>query len=246
MSHFANAPFSIEALIPRTAKTCPPPGASSSVGFKDGTGDPGGCTRDLVNRFYQSQYQLNHGLQNHYTTGSDAVGLTQAYYDTTALPIYEYLHSKGHPATRSPTTSSRRRSAGRPQPPVADRARHRAGPPRCTRSWTRTACRSATRSTTRPGRSVTNPVRVPARRGNGRPESGACVRRLRDQHGPASVQPFRGSPQLPPQTGTTIGDELTRPASAGPGTQRWSNANGDYLGAGLDERAGCWRVGDPN
>ena len=54
MSHFANAPFSIEALIPTTAKTCPPPGASSSVGFKDGTGDPGGCTRDLVNRFYQS------------------------------------------------------------------------------------------------------------------------------------------------------------------------------------------------
>ena len=35
---------------------------------------PGGCTRDLVHRFYQEQYQLNGGKQNRYTTGSDAVG----------------------------------------------------------------------------------------------------------------------------------------------------------------------------
>ena len=38
MSHFTNTPFSIEGFIPKTAKTCPPPGASSSVGFKDGPG----------------------------------------------------------------------------------------------------------------------------------------------------------------------------------------------------------------
>jgi acid phosphatase len=50
-----------------------------------------------VHRFYQEQYQLNDGHQNRYTTGSDAVGLTQGYYDTRALPIYEYLHGKGHP-----------------------------------------------------------------------------------------------------------------------------------------------------
>src|SRR5262249_48151678 len=43
------------------------------------------------------QYQLNGGLQNRYTTGSDAVGLTMGYYDTTSLPIYLYLHSKGAP-----------------------------------------------------------------------------------------------------------------------------------------------------
>jgi len=30
-------------------------------------------------------------------TGSDAVGLTMGRYDTTALPIYRYLHSPGHP-----------------------------------------------------------------------------------------------------------------------------------------------------
>src|SRR5207244_8013263 len=42
-------------------------------------------------------YQLNNGQQNRYTTGSDAVGLTQGYYDTRALPIYAYLHSNGHP-----------------------------------------------------------------------------------------------------------------------------------------------------
>src|SRR6266852_8363891 len=34
-SHFVNAPFSIEAYIPKTAKTCPPPGAFSATGFKD-------------------------------------------------------------------------------------------------------------------------------------------------------------------------------------------------------------------
>jgi acid phosphatase len=30
-------------------------------------------------------------------TGSDAVGLTMGHYDTTALPIYRYLHTAGHP-----------------------------------------------------------------------------------------------------------------------------------------------------
>src|SRR5437870_3220508 len=96
-SHFLNAPFSIEAYIPTTARTCPPPGAFMPNGFKDGTGDPGGCTRDIVHRFYQEQYQLNNGQQNRYTTGSDAVGLTQGYYDTRALPIYKYLHGDDHP-----------------------------------------------------------------------------------------------------------------------------------------------------
>ena len=31
------------------------------------------------------------------STGSDAVGLTMGAYDTRALPIYKYLHSRGHP-----------------------------------------------------------------------------------------------------------------------------------------------------
>ena len=30
---------------------------------------PGGCTRDLVHRFYQEQFQLDHGRQDRYVTG---------------------------------------------------------------------------------------------------------------------------------------------------------------------------------
>jgi acid phosphatase len=63
-----------------------------------GSGLPGGCTRDLVHRYYQEQYQLDGGRQDRYVTGSDAVGLTMGHYDTTALPIYEYLHAPGHPS----------------------------------------------------------------------------------------------------------------------------------------------------
>jgi acid phosphatase len=96
-SHFTNDPFTIDEFIPPTAKTCPAPGVFAPNGVLDPTGLPGGCTRDLVHRFYQEQYQLNDGRQNRYTTGSDAVGLTQGVYDTRALPIYKYLHGPGHP-----------------------------------------------------------------------------------------------------------------------------------------------------
>ena len=58
---------------------------------------PGGCTRDLVHRFYQEQYQIDGGKQDRYTTGSDAVGLTRAATRRPQLPIYRYLHSKGAP-----------------------------------------------------------------------------------------------------------------------------------------------------
>jgi hypothetical protein len=37
-------------------------------GVPDPTGLPGGCTRDLVHRYYQEQYQLNGGKQNRYTS----------------------------------------------------------------------------------------------------------------------------------------------------------------------------------
>ena len=56
---------------------------------------PGGCTRDLVHRFYQEQYQLDGGAQDRYVTGCDAVGLTMGAYDTRKLPIYAYLHGRG-------------------------------------------------------------------------------------------------------------------------------------------------------
>jgi len=97
-SHFTNAPFGIDDYIAPQDKTCPAPGVFAPNGVPKVPGaEPGGCTRDLVHRFYQEQYQLNGGRQNRYTTGSDAIGLTQGYYDTTQLPIYRYLHSKGAP-----------------------------------------------------------------------------------------------------------------------------------------------------
>jgi acid phosphatase len=99
-SHFHNAPFTIDDYIAPEDKTCPAPGVFAPNGvLKDSPGAlPGGCTRDLVHRFYQEQYQLNGGKQNRYVTGSDAVGLTMGTYDTRKLPIYEYLHGRGHPA----------------------------------------------------------------------------------------------------------------------------------------------------
>ena len=83
-SHFANQPFSINDYITPESRTCP-------------GGEPGGCTRDLVHRFYQEQYQLDGGRMDRYSTGSDAAGLTQGYYDTRQLPIYRYLHGAGAP-----------------------------------------------------------------------------------------------------------------------------------------------------
>jgi acid phosphatase len=96
-SHFPNAPFSIDSYIPATASTCPAPGVFAANGVLNGTGLPGGCTRDLVHRYYQEPYQLDNGKQDRYVTGSDAVGLTMGHYETSALPIYKYLHAAGHP-----------------------------------------------------------------------------------------------------------------------------------------------------
>ena len=97
--HFANQPFNIDNFIPATATTCPIPSQlfTHPFGVLDGQGVTGGCTRDLVHRFYQEQYQLNGGRQNRYVTGSDSAGMTMGYYDTTKLPIYQYLHSRKAP-----------------------------------------------------------------------------------------------------------------------------------------------------
>ena len=106
-SHFLNAPFNIDQYIPADATTCPRPNQefSASNGIRNGAlrqdgstvGLPGGCTRDLVHKFYQEQYQLNGGAQSRYVTGSDSAGTVMGYYDTAALPIYDYLHSRGAP-----------------------------------------------------------------------------------------------------------------------------------------------------
>ncbi len=96
-SHFPNLPFKIDDYIKPADTTCPHPTDFAANGVLKGSGEPGGCTRDLVHRFYQEQYQLDAGKQDRYVTGSDAVGLTQGTYDTRNLAIYKYLHQKKHP-----------------------------------------------------------------------------------------------------------------------------------------------------
>jgi len=98
-SHFGNGPFKIDRYIRPKDRTCPEPGVSAPDGvLKNSPGARrGGCTRDLVHRFYQEQYQLHGGKQDRYVTGSDAVGLTMGTYATKRLPIYRYLHSRHAP-----------------------------------------------------------------------------------------------------------------------------------------------------
>jgi acid phosphatase len=99
VSAFVNAPFLIDTYIKPADKTCPPSNVFAANGvLKDSPGAlPGGCTKDIVHRFYQEQYQINGGQMNRYVTGSDAAGLAMGYYDTKQLPIYTYLHAPGHP-----------------------------------------------------------------------------------------------------------------------------------------------------
>jgi acid phosphatase len=100
-SHFLNQPFTIDDFIPSSAATCPMPlqGFSFSNGLLAGDPRalPGGCTRDIVHKFYQEIYQLNNGAQNRYATGSDAAGTVMGAYDTRLLPVYRYLHGNGAP-----------------------------------------------------------------------------------------------------------------------------------------------------
>jgi phospholipase C len=99
-SHFtSSAPFAINDYVKPADATCAPATAFAANGVEKGDpqGRSGGCTRDLVHRFYQEQYQIDGGKQDRYPTGSDAAGLTQGYYDTTALPVYQYLHGKKAP-----------------------------------------------------------------------------------------------------------------------------------------------------
>ena len=253
-SHFLNAPFSIEAYIPRDARTCPQPGVFAPNGLPPNAANlPGGCTRDIVHRFYQEQYQLNDGKQNRYTTGSDAVGLTQGYYNTKALPIYQYLHQEDHPNYA-----------------IADNFFQAAfGGSFLNHQWLIAAA-----SPTWPGAPVANHSIIDS---NGMPTgktanpsyalytpTGPVLDRQLTQLCPSVVsgracgdyavntiqpafQPFKGSPQLPPQTGKTIGDELT-----GAGVSwawysgGWSNANGDYRGPGWTNGSVAGVCGDPN
>ncbi len=247
-SHYVNAPFDIGASISSDARTCPQPGVFAPNGLPpSATNLPGGCTRDIVHRFYQEQYQLNDGQQNLYTTGSDAAGLTQGYYDTTQLPIYKYLHGDGAPKYA-----------------IADDFFQAAfGGSFLNHQWLIAAA-----SPTWPGAPAANHSIIDS---NGMPTSyplytagpGVQDRQL-TQYCPSTVpnracgdyavntiqpayQPFRGSPQLPAQTGPTIGDRLT---SAGVSwawySGGWSNADGDVNAPGWTNGTTFGVCSDPN
>jgi phospholipase C len=96
-SAFINKPFLIDTYIAATDTTCPAPGVFAANGVAKGSGLSGGCTKDIVHRYYNEQYQINGGQQNRYVTGSDAAGLSMGHYDSRQLPIYKYLHTQGAP-----------------------------------------------------------------------------------------------------------------------------------------------------
>ena len=100
-SHFPNAPFQIDDYIAPERQDVPGTGRVRPQWRAQGLTRrcPGGCTRDLVHRFYQEQYQLNGGRQNRYVTGSDAVGLTMGYYDTASCRSTSTCTSRGHRTT---------------------------------------------------------------------------------------------------------------------------------------------------
>jgi phospholipase C len=232
-SHFGNQPFSIEAFIPSTATTCPQPGHEfdKTNGWLNGTGIPGGCTRDIVHRFYQEQFQINHGQQNRYVTGSDAAGLTVGFYDTTALPIYKFLHADGAPQYAIADNFFQAAFGGsflNHQWLIAAASPVWPGAPAGQHAILDT---NGFPNSSYPLYHPATPVldgRVTQACGLTTTVGGfACGDFAVNTTQPA-YQPFKGSPQLPPQSGNNIGDELSAAGvtwawySGG-----WSNADGD-------------------
>jgi phospholipase C len=252
-SHFANAPFSIETYLPKEALTCPQPGVFALHGLTPNPANlPGGCTEDIVHRFYQEQYQLDNGKQNRYTTGSDAVGLTQGYYDTKALPIYEYLHGKGHPDYAIADDFFQAAFGG-------SFLQHQWLIAAATPTWPGEPANqhaivdSNGMPNNYPLYHATGPVADPPGTracppaGTIDPNPGlACgdyaVNTIQPPYQPTSSNPVK----LPPQTGRTIGDELS-----GAGVSwawysgGWSNADGDVGAPGWTNGSGP-SCSDPN
>src|SRR5206468_2592984 len=248
-SNFTNQPFNIDDYIKSTDTTCPPPGVFAANGVLKGSGLPGGCTEDLVHRYYQEQYQLNSGLQNRYVTGSDAIGLTMGVYKTQNLPIYTYLHQPGHPQYAISDKFFQAAFGG-------SFLNHQWLIAAATPSWPG-AQHAVVDSNGMPNNyplyHATGPVSDPAGTGacppagTTDPNPGlACGDYAVNTIQPA-YQPFRGSPQLPPQTGTTIGDELSAAGvtwawySGG-----WSNADGDVGAPGWTNGTTPGTCGDPD
>ena len=254
-SAFPNEPFAIDDYIFPTDSSCPAPGAPSGPpGVAKGAGLPGGCTEDLVHRFYQEQYQLDGGKQDRYTTGSDAIGLTQGYYRTQNLPIYKYLHRPAHPryviadnffqsafggsflnhqwliAAATPTF---------PNPPLGLRSEIDSnGMPNNYPLYTATG--------TVADKSVTATCAQAAAVGRADLACGDyAVNTTQPPYQPFSPGTLAAN-QLPPQSAPTIGDELSAKGIdwawyAG----GWSNANGDIDGPGWTNGGGP-TCSDPN
>src|SRR5712691_639938 len=227
-SHFTNSPFQIDTFIPTTTRTCPKPSQGTNALPPSPNNLPGGCTRDLVHRFYQEQYQLDGGKQDHYVTGSDANGLTMGFYDTRALPIYKYLHSDDHPHYAildnffqaafggSFLNHQWLIAAATPTWPGAPAERHSIvdsnGMPNNYALYHATGTVRDDRLT----------VVCPS------PIAGLACGDYAINTIQPTYQPHGGGPQLPPQLGMTIGDEL---GAAGISwawySGGWSNADGD-------------------
>lgn len=249
-SPFGNAPFQIDVSIPATARTCPKPGAPFSAnGYLDGPANlPGGCTRDIVHRFYQEQYQLNNGQQNRYTAGSDAAGLTQGYYNTQALPIYQYLHQEDHPkyaiadnffqgafggsflnhqwliAAASPTWPGAQHAIVDANGMPNNYALYKASGPVSDPAGTRLC----------PVGPDPNP---------GLACGDYAVNTIQPTYQPTSSNPTK----LPPQTGKTIGDELSaQGVSWAWYSGGWSNADGDVGAPGWTNGTTPGVCQDPN
>ena len=87
-SHFPNRPFAIGPFVPARADTCP-----NKYGPK-----LFGCTLDLSHDFLYTRYEVDGGRMDHFVTGNaTSVGLSTGYWNTGSMPIYKYLHRRGHP-----------------------------------------------------------------------------------------------------------------------------------------------------
>jgi acid phosphatase len=227
---FPNRPYKIESTIAPSDTTCPKPGMSAPNGVLKGQGDPGGCTRDLVHRFYQEQYQLDGGKKDRYTTGSDAVGLTMGTYKTRKLPIYRYLHRKGHQRYAIADRFFQSAFGGsflNHQWLVAAASPVWTGAPAAKHSILDSAGMPTTYPLYTPDRPVSDTALTQACGTPATLPGVACGDYAVNTIQPP-YQPHGSGDQLPPQTGATIGDRLTRKGvswawySGG-----WSNANGD-------------------
>jgi acid phosphatase len=248
-SHFTNAPFAIDSFLAPSDTTCAgPTTVFNANGYVKGAAGnlPGGCTRDIVHRFYSEQYQLDGGRQDRFVTGSDAAGLAMGYYETTALPIYQYLHSPAHPRYA-----------------IADDFFQAAfGGSFLNHQWliaaTTPPYNGAVPASQRTildsnGMATSTPLYVPTGPVSDKAVTASCPAPLGLACGDFAIntiqpvyQPHSGSATLPALTNTTIGDELSSKGVdwawyAG----GWSNADGDVNGPGWTNGSGP-SCSDPN